>query len=97
MSDSDFFSMSSNKKVPISIFLRKNVRFQHFCLKMRALEKLCVTKVAHCICFEQKYVNSQVISTENCHFYSSEKSLYIAWAWFRNEQQGKTKRQTLCG
>ena len=23
-------------------------------------------------------------STENCHFYSREKSLYIAWACFRN-------------
>ena len=34
------------------------------------------------ICFEQKYENSQTISTENCYFYSSEKSLYIAWACF---------------
>ena len=24
-------------------------------------------------------------STENCHFYSREKLLYIAWACFRNE------------
>ena len=24
-------------------------------------------------------------STENCHFYSREKSLYIAWACFRND------------
>ena len=24
-------------------------------------------------------------STENCHFYSHEKSLYIAWACFRND------------
>ena len=24
-------------------------------------------------------------STENCHFYSREKSLYIVWACFRNE------------
>ena len=23
-------------------------------------------------------------STENCHFYSREKSLYVAWACFRN-------------
>ena len=23
-------------------------------------------------------------SNENCHFYSREKSLYIAWACFRN-------------
>ena len=30
--------------------LLKNVRFQYFCLKMRALEKWCLTNVAHCIC-----------------------------------------------
>ena len=24
-------------------------------------------------------------STENCHFYSREKSLYVAWACFRND------------
>ena len=23
-------------------------------------------------------------SNENCHFYSREKSLYVAWTWFRN-------------
>ena len=28
--------------------------------------------------------NSKKHSTENCHFYSREKSLYIAWACFRN-------------
>ena len=28
--------------------------------------------------------NSQKNSTEKCHFYSREKSLYIAWACFRN-------------
>ena len=27
----------------------------------------------------------KINSTENCHFYSREKSLYIAWACFRNE------------
>ena len=26
----------------------------------------------------------QIKSTENCHFYSREKSLYVAWACFRN-------------
>ena len=36
------------------------------------------------ICFQQKYENSQNKSTENCHFYSREKSLYVAWACFRN-------------
>ena len=37
--------------------------------------------------FEQKYENSQENSTENCHFYSREKSLYVAWACFRNVQE----------
>ena len=37
------------------------------------------------ICFEQKYENSQKISTENCHLYSSENLLFIAWACFRYE------------
>ena len=33
------------------------------------------------ICFEQKYENSKKKSTENCHFYSCENSLYfVAWA-----------------
>ena len=38
----------------------------------------------HNLCFEQKYENSQKISTESCHFHSREKSLYVAWACFRN-------------
>ena len=38
----------------------------------------------HNLCFEQKYENRQNISTENCHFYTREKSLYVAWACFRN-------------
>ena len=29
-------------------------------------------------------MKSQTNSTENCHFYSREKSMYIAWACFRN-------------
>ena len=43
-----------------------------------------VLTCTHNLCFEQKHENSQTISTENCHFYSGEKSLYIAWACFRN-------------
>ena len=43
------------------------------------------------ICFKQKYVNSKKKSTENCHFYSSEKSLCIAWACFRNGMSMTTK------
>ena len=49
MSDSDFISMSSNRKNVNKKIIKKNVRFKHFCLKMRALEKWCVTKVAHCM------------------------------------------------
>ena len=49
MSDYDFFSMSSNRKNVNKNFFKKNVRFQHFSQKMRALEKWCVTKVDHCI------------------------------------------------
>ena len=30
-------------------------------------------------------------STENCHFYSREKSLYVAWACFRNVQKLNVK------
>ena len=42
-----------------------------------------VLTCTHNICFEQKYENRQTISTENCHFYINEKSLYIAWMCFR--------------
>ena len=38
----------------------------------------------HNLCLEQKYENLKKKSTENCHFYSREKSLYVAWACFRN-------------
>ena len=31
-------------------------------------------------------------STENCHFYSREKSLYIAWACFRNDMAAVDER-----
>ena len=47
------------------------------------------------ICFEQKYENSQNNSTENCHFYSHEKSLYIAWACFRNDMFYRAAIHTL--
>ena len=43
-----------------------------------------VLTCTHNICFEQKYENSQKNATENCHFYSREKWLYIAWACFGN-------------
>ena len=39
----------------------------------------------HNLCYEQKYENCQKNSTENCHFYSCEKLLYVAWACFRND------------
>ena len=31
-------------------------------------------------------------SVENCYFYSSEKSLYIAWACFRNDEETPSNR-----
>ena len=37
--------------------------------------------------FEQKYENSPNMSTENHHFNSREKSLYVAWACFRNAKR----------
>ena len=43
-----------------------------------------VLTCTHNLCFEQKYENSQKISTENFHFYSREISLYIAWECLRN-------------
>ena len=50
-----------------------------------SLERLneAVLTCTHNICFEQKYENTRKISTENCHFYSSEKSLYVALVGFR--------------
>ena len=42
-----------------------------------------VLTCTHNLCFEQKSEKVKN-STENCHFYSREKSLYIAWACFRN-------------
>ena len=44
-----------------------------------------VRTCTHNICFEQKNKkNSKTNPTENCDFYSREKSLYMAWAYFRN-------------
>ena len=45
----DFFSISSNRLNVNKQIIIENVRFQHFCQKMWALKKWCVTKVAHCI------------------------------------------------
>ena len=49
MSDSDIFLMSSNRLKVNKVIIIENVRFKHFCEKMWALLKWCVTKVAHCI------------------------------------------------
>ena len=40
----------------------------------------------HNLSFDQKFENSKINATENCHFYSSEKWMYIAWARFRNAE-----------
>ena len=38
----------------------------------------------HDLCLEQKHENSQKNSNENCHFYTREKLMYVAWACLRN-------------
>ena len=60
--------------------------FHIFALKhiVWVLVSEAVLTCTHIICFEQKYENSKKKLTENCHFYSREKSLLIAWACFRN-------------
>ena len=47
-----------------------------------------VLTCTHNLCFKQKYGKNQKSSTENCHFHSREKSLYIAWACFPNVGTG---------
>ena len=49
--------------------------FLIFALKHRLWE--LVRTRTHNLCFEQKYENKHTFSTENGHFYSREKSLYI--------------------
>ena len=49
-----------------------------------------VLTCTHNIFFKQKCENSQRNSTENCYFYSCEKTLYIAWACFCNVENGSS-------
>ena len=42
--------------------------------------------------FCAKYENNTKLSTGNCHFYSREKSLYVAWECFRNDLTEKEIR-----
>ena len=35
-------------------------------------------------------------SAENCHLFSLEKSLYIAWACFRSENKGAGQLRSYC-
>ena len=58
--------------------------FLIFALKHNLRVLVRTASVTHDLCFEQKYENSQKNSNENCRFYSREKSLYVAWACFRN-------------
>ena len=53
--------------------------FSYFCSK----KKDCGYSLD--LCFEQKYEKSKNNSNENCHFYTREKSLYVAWACFLND------------
>ena len=45
---------------------------------------VAVLTCTHNLCFEQKYENCQRFSLENCHFYSREILVYIAWECLRN-------------
>ena len=54
---------------------------------VRTASNEAVLTCTHNICFEQKNENSTKKSTENWHFYSREKTLYIAWVCFRNVAQ----------
>ena len=49
----------------------------------------------HNLCFEQKNENNQNFSTGNDHFYSREKSQYIAWACYRNVLLSSSSRKNL--
>ena len=77
-------------------------RGMHYFLIFALKHRLWVLVRTHNICFEQKYENCQNISSENCHFYSRKKSLYVAWACFRNEavqpvhQPSLTRVFTVC-
>ena len=63
----------------------RGIHFYIIALKHRL--RVLVSTVLTCnhnICFKQKYKKKNPKnSTENFHFYSREKSLYIAWACFR--------------
>ena len=61
-------------------------RGKHYFL-IFALKHILWVLVRTASIFEQKYENSQNNLTESCHFFSREKSLYIAWACFRNEDK----------
>ena len=50
-----------------------------------------VLTCTHNLCFEQKYENNQKILTEIVIFTAVKKSLYVAWAGFRN-----VKHSSLC-
>ena len=49
-----------------------------------------VLTCTHNLCVEQEFENSKKKSTENCNFYSREKSLYVSWRCFRNATDAPT-------
>ena len=60
------------------IFAQKHILW--VLVRIVSLRRLTCT---HNICFWQKYENSKKKkATENCYFYSREKTLYIAWGVF---------------
>ena len=62
------------------IFLLQNIDSGY------SLERLAeaVLTCTHNLCFEQKYEKYQIFSAENFQFLKLKKSLFIAWAIFRN-------------
>ena len=87
-------SKNINTNCIMSLLYRKNGVYRgiHYFLILALKHRLwvlvrtaSVLTCTHNLCFEQKYENSHNISTKNCHFYSREKLLYVAWEYFLND------------
>ena len=64
MSDSIFFRCHQKHEMPI-IKIFKKILIPEFFIKMRALEKWCVTKVAHCIRYKRETECSKLCDKRN--------------------------------
>ena len=61
------------------------------------VKKVMVLTCTHNLCFEQKYEKYRNFSTENFHFLQLKKTLYIAWASFRNVHRVILKKKVQVG